>query len=370
MWWRLPKSVPENPTICMVGNFPPAAGGQALVNEFFFILLSSMGARVSAVNISPLSGPLTWYRRVARLPRAVAGLCRLVYMQSRRRATSVYLGVSGGYGQLYDIAFAGIARLGGSRLFLHHDSYAYLERRKALTAALVSVAGSDAVHIVLCDDMAKRLTLTYPSASKLAVVSNATNADDPASAPPRKELQAIGFIGFLSRAKGVIEFLDVAESVHRSRPSLRVLLAGPIVDPSIELTLKARLHNTQLVEYLGEVHGRDKSDFFNQLDVLVFPTRYVNEADPKVVTEALAHGTAVIALDRGCIGSTLVGGGGVCISPSENFREVATELILHWTSNAEAFSAISAGALANYRALRTKYDHELSLVSRAMLADR
>jgi glycosyltransferase involved in cell wall biosynthesis len=355
-------------SICLVGNFPPAASGQAWVNESYRKLLAATGARVSVINLSPRPGPLTWRRRLGRLPKAAVGVLRLAFLLLQGRAKSVYVGVAGGYGQLYDIAFVATGRLGRSRLFLHHDSYAYLERPKTVAGVLMKLAGAGAVHIVLCDDMASRLVSRYPSANKTVVISNATNTEMPTSpSSPRTQLRAIGFIAFLSQAKGVLEFLDVAERVCRAHPDLRALLAGPIVDPSLEPILTARLQKAPWVNYVGPVYGEDKSQFFKQVDVLVFPTRYINEADPRVLSEALAHGTAIVALNRGCVGATLSGGGGTCIPDSEDFVEATTQLVLDWLSDAKGFTAVSAQALENYRTLRERYDDRLERVVDAML---
>jgi glycosyltransferase involved in cell wall biosynthesis len=357
-------------SICLIGNFPPAPSGQAWVNESYRRLLATSGARVSVIDLSPRPGSLTLARRLGRLPRAIVGLVRFAYLVVRGRAKSVYIGVAGGYGQLYDIAFVATSRLGKSRLFLHHDSYAYLDRPKPVAAILMNLAGSGAVHIVLCDDMANRLATLYRSAGETVVISNATNTERPTTlSTARRQLRSIGFIGFLSRAKGVLEFLDVAERICRSHPDLRALLAGPIADPSLQPILTERLRKAPWVDYVGPVYGDDKSRFFNQVDVLVFPTRYINEADPRVVIEALAHGTAVVALNRGCVNATLSGGGGACIPDSQDFVQATTDLLGGWLADAAAFSAVSLRALENYRTLRERYDGRLRLVLDAMLRD-
>ena len=71
------------------------------------------------------------------------------------------MSVSGGVGQVYELAFLLLARLRGMRVFLHHHSFAYLDRPGMLTRALVRAAGDDAVHLTQSPEMANRLQLGY-----------------------------------------------------------------------------------------------------------------------------------------------------------------------------------------------------------------
>ncbi|HXC77168.1 MAG TPA: glycosyltransferase family 4 protein, partial [Candidatus Acidoferrum sp.] len=210
--------------------------------------------------------------------------------------TAVYIGVGAGYGQVYDIAFASLVRIAGVRLFLHYDSYAYLELRRPLTAALIRMAGPSATHIVLCNDMERCLLKLYGGSLRVVVVPNATNTEVPVSEPTaRIKLNTLGFISNLSRTKGVMEFLDVAEHMCNAHPDMRAILAGPIEDVYLEPVIKQRVHDAEWLTYLGPVYRERKSGFYSDIDVFLFPTRYVNEADPRVISEALAYGVVVVA---------------------------------------------------------------------------
>ncbi|HCG00092.1 MAG TPA: hypothetical protein DEV93_06060 [Chloroflexi bacterium] len=239
-------------------------------------------------------------------------------------------------------------RLSRVRLFIHHDSYAYLEHRRPLTAALVRVAGPSATHIVLCEDMKQRLLELYGRSLQVVVVPNSTNTELPFRQPRvRAKLTTIGFISNLSRSKGVVEFLDIAERVCSARPDVRALLAGPISEASLVPVIKQRVLTASWIKYTGPVYGQDKSNFYSDIDVFLFPTRHADEADPRVINEALAHGVAVIASRRGCIASVLEGGGGTVIENGVNFVRDAEELILKWSEDPVVFASMSAGALAN-----------------------
>lgn len=268
----------------------------------------------------------------------------------------MYLGVAGGYGQLYDLAFVGLIRLSSVPLFLHHDSYAYLAKRRRLTATLMRISGPSATHIVLCEDMKQRLTDLYGGALRVVVIANATNTEPPTDPPrARTKLRTIGFVSHISRSKGVLEFLDVVERVCIAQPELRALLAGPIEEPSLERVIRQRLVGTSSIKYVGPVYGERKSRFYSEIDVFIFPTRHANEADPRVINEALAHGVVVLVRGRGCIASVVAGGGGTVIREEIDFVTAAEKLLLDWCQAPALFSSISAAALAN--AARLEADH-------------
>jgi glycosyltransferase involved in cell wall biosynthesis len=62
--------------------------------------------------------------------------------------------------------------------------------------------------------------------------------------------------------------------------------------------------------HLGPIYGETKERFYQHLDILLFPTKYANEAEPLVIHEALRNGIHVIACDRGAIAELLQNGAG------------------------------------------------------------
>ncbi len=116
---------------------------------------------------------------------------------------------------------------------------------------------------------------------------------------PRRPL-TVGFVGRLIEQKGVLDFLDAAESLRcrAEAGAFRFVIAG---DGPL------RPHVARRVERSGEAgpeyHGYvdDPREFIGSLDVLVLPT-YYPEGLPRVILEAMAMGVPVIASrTRGCV---------------------------------------------------------------------
>lgn len=270
-----------------------------------------------------------------------------------QEASVLYMSVSGGFGQVYELAFALFARIRRMSMILHYHSYAYLDQPRRLTRTLIGVAGKRTTHVVLSDGMARRLEATYPKALGRAVaVSNAGLLLDAPSAhaPVRSALRTIGFLGNISGEKGVFDFLDVAAELERMGSPIKALLAGPFQDMETESAVRARLGELSQTRYVGPRYGAEKDEFFREIDVLLFPTRYSNEAEPLVVHEAMMSGVPVVAYDRGAIREVVVRGSGLVIDRNSDFAYLAVAAIRAWANSDADYREAS-------RAARTAYVH-------------
>ena len=331
-------------TVFMVGAFPPPVHGMAAVNEAVRAQLERIGIPLVGINIAAPSLDRSLTARLARLPNALRGMFR--FGIRARRGETLYMSVSGGFGQLYELLFLLLARLHGLRIFLHHHSYAYLDKRKALTRVLVSVAGSGATHIALSTGMAARLQHTYPQAKRVVAISNAALLleETGSSALTHQGLSKIGFFGSIAAEKGVFEFLAVAEKLEAIGNPVQAILAGPFPNSEIERLVRERLTRLRSVDYVGPKYGLDKAAFFREIDVLLFPTMYVNEAEPLTIHEAMMHGVPVIAYGRGAIGEIVSSVCGLVIDPAQDFVSHAVAQLQVWRESPQVLQQASKAA--------------------------
>jgi|SRR6187402_1099816 len=109
----------------------------------------------------------------------------------------------------------------------------------------------------------------------------------------------IAFLGRISPDKGVERAIDLA---IKTQIPLRIAAKIYEEDRSyfhqkIEPLLK---EHAGLVEFLGEVGGKDKDDFLGNAKALIFPVEWP-EPFGLVMIEALACGTPVLAWNRGAV---------------------------------------------------------------------
>ena len=269
------------------------------------------------------------------------------------QGAALYTSVAGGWGQVYEIGFMLLARLRRMRVFLHHHTFAYLSNPRLLTRILTRVAGSSAVHICQSPGMAGRLRSVY-GVRRAVPVSNAVflMEDSAAQVEPRRHLRTIGFISNICEEKGVFEFLDLAAAARERGLSLRARLAGPFQDARTERQVRERLAGLPEVEYVGPVYSAEKEEFFSGIDVLVFPTRYVNETEGIVNHEAMSRGIPVIAYGRGCIPEIVGPECGLVVDPAEPFVPPALAQLEAWLADPALFEAASKGAALRFRKTR------------------
>ena len=343
------------PDVVMVGAFPPPVHGMAAVNAIVRQQLIASGAVLSSFDIAAKGLHRGLWSRLGRLPRALRGLFSLMHMRGLGER-ALYMSVSGGLGQVYELLFVLLARSKAMRVFLHHHSFAYLDRPHRVTTWLVAAAGKHATHIALSPGMAERLRSSYPRVGSVVAISNAALLlsvfAEPA--PVKVRLRMLGFLSNIAVEKGVLEFLDVCAAVQERGLPINARLAGPFQDAKVEQVVRQRLADLPHVEYLGPVYGEHKADFYAGTDVLLFPTRYVNEAEPLTVHEAMSAGVPVIAYGRGAIPEILTPACGEVVSIGDDFKSAAMAQIVAWHEAPQMFQAASLAASARFAMLRAE----------------
>lgn len=288
------------------------------------------------------------FNRTRQTPGLRGWLSQLVqpldYFRSSRcqHGTVLYLALSGGNGQLFDALYILIARLLRQRIFVHHHSFAYIDHPTALNRALFGLL-KKATHIVLSAGMGMRLRQLYGlGRSNMRVISNAALfpsvfVGEPGTAPSGPGPLRVGFLSNITFEKGIVEFFEVIRLLQARGVACEARIAGPVsaeVHPSFDQMLTATAH----VQYLGPLYGEAKDKFYRELDVLLFPTRYVNEAEPLVIHEALRAGVFTIACSRGAIAEILVNGAGVAV-PATEFVETAARWLTEASTEPAKLSA-------------------------------
>jgi len=218
-----------------------------------------------------------------------------------QRFEVTYLSLYGCLGLFLQLPIIIFAVIFSKKIYIHHHSYAYITRYNILHKFLPS---KRLTHIFLSAQMAKAYMKKYSVDLEYKILDNSifvpvrcvkTTCQTLTIQKPFK----IGFIGAVSIDKGIQRFIEDTDQLLNTGYSIERYICGK-VDETLDKDLYTKI--VSKCKYLGVKYDEDKFlEFFEQIDLLYFPTSYANEAQPLVVYEALSAGVPVIASDIGTI---------------------------------------------------------------------
>ena len=187
-------------------------------------------------------------------------------------------------------------------------------------------------HVFLSNQMENSFARQYennpPALRKTVALSNAAFIDD--RNPRQLNCNAairIGFISNISKSKGIDTFLDTLEKLDAEGIDFEALIAGPFGNQREKREILPRILARRNAAYKGALHDQEKEDFYDSIDVLLFPSRYKNEAEPLVIYEAMCRGIVVIANEIGCI-KDAIDIPQLVVANKNEFADQATEHVL------------------------------------------
>lgn len=318
---------------------PPPTNGMTLASKALLQSLDSDAVIHSFSNRSLLS-PRVW-----SLARHMLTTTKLIKAAAESRGRhSAYFVPSAGPGLVFNIGHALLLRLAFKRVWLHHHVFSYCLTHDRRMSVILRVLGGRARHIVLGEAMAVHLRENYGNLP-CEILNNASLTHEISEAMDNKERKAltVGYLGNGSLIKGLDSAIDLMRTVQSQTNECKFIIAGPAGDPSCRTMIESFVaEDPKNREFLNALDEKKKAVFFQSVDVLLFPSRYVNEAQPLTIYEALAHGCTVLATDRGCI-KEQIGTLGTCFAEQSYLKESAQK-ITDWLADPEHLSKDSVAA--------------------------
>jgi glycosyltransferase involved in cell wall biosynthesis len=292
-----------------IGPFPKPVHGQSLATQSMFEFFLDVGFSLKKVNVSS-----TGLRKILEHIYA----CLVILFSSK---TAVYISLNSNKGLILNILLVLVARLKGSKLYLHYHAYDHIRRKSKVLYWLTKLAGKNACHIVLGETMAKDLRQCTDFELDTCIVNNSKLINlNSFAEKPRSSFIKIGHLSNLTQEKGLTDTIDVAIYL-KDFFSIKLYLAGPTTSEYVQEEIsRAKEVLGENIEYLGPLYGEAKDKFYSEIDYFIFPSQYKNEAEPLVVLEALSAGIPVIASNIGCISDDIDSTGGISLSMDENFK--------------------------------------------------
>lgn len=291
-------------------DLPPPVHGMSTINKKFIDFVSSCGIEYKFVDTAGFIKSKNSGRLVTIVSKLLGFFCNLARIVSvaNHPHKLVYRSINGGLGQLYDCFYMMLFRLFGFEIIIHHHSFAYLTKKSLLFKVLLRITGSNAKHIALGVTMKTLLSEKYDiDENSIIVLSNACFFSD--SNLNSSEQSKVGsfnhsknvivsYLSNLTLDKGIDVFISLSKYCSERSDKYSFRVGGPIVDPRVTDIIKPYI-DEGLIEYLGPVYAKEKETFIQETDVFIFPSRYINEAEPLVVFEFASAGALLITSQRG-----------------------------------------------------------------------
>jgi glycosyltransferase involved in cell wall biosynthesis len=229
--------------------------------------------------------------------------------------------------------------------------------KRQLLSATERLAAACAQHVVCNSESlrAKALALRVAASGKLKLLgdgsSNGVDVErfSPGPTHVRKRLglprnaAVVGFVGRLTRDKGVPELIAAFDNVLKAAPETRLLLVGWFDDSEDALSQDLRAYIDRHPRIVRTGFVADTAPYYRAMDVMVLPTW--REGFPNVVLEAAATAIPVIAtLATGSRDAVLPEVTGLLIPPG--YPEAITEAVLQLLRDPERRRRMGTAARA------------------------
>jgi glycosyltransferase involved in cell wall biosynthesis len=339
---------------------PPVTGMTACTQSLIALCRSSL--TVNSYNWSSGTAKVTTRFRFSKLLRAVFSPFKLFFHRRFERHV-FYMPANSGLALYLNMLAIAAARLRGYRCALHHHIYTYLNRYDWRIEMLDRLLGTSGLHVVLCPHMEQRMRALYRCRPAIAIVPSSIQllqssfaVESPAALSSLPEEFQLGHIANLSIAKGLPIAIETLRKLRQEGDDAKLVLAGP-VQSQIERRLidEAQAEFGSALEYRGPVYGAEKRRFYDDVHVVLFPTRYP-DAQPLVITEAFGCGRPVLSYGRGCIPAMMGTRTTWSIDPSADFASQAAAEIQRWKADPQAYAEACRFARQRYEKLLAEAD--------------
>jgi glycosyltransferase involved in cell wall biosynthesis len=286
-----------------------------------------------------------------------------------RRCKTMIIAPNAGAGLLITVVHVFCAKRMRMRVVLHHHVCSYFSRKSWLMVFVQKLLSPGDLNLMLGREMTEARNKFYPTKAVdydlpygyMVIGSDSGSFRGQTDLKP----MVIGHLSNLTIEKGLVEVVDTVKNLVSSGIDVELVLAGPTCgDREAEIIDSAKTELGNHLNYLGPVYGREKMDFFERIDLFLFPSKYANEAQPIVIIEALGYGVPVLATDIGCIPSLIEGSGGKVFS-SRDFVEKASQYIEEYlVTSPDHYFSLSESSKLHANSLRSYSLQQLEELSR------
>lgn len=178
----------------------------------------------------------------------------------------------------------------------------------------------------------------------------------------RKEIDKrenlVGYIGRLEKEKGILSFIEAIPKALKVRKDIAFLIGG---DGALSDKIKSHINKRNLqdkVKMVGWIPHERLPNYLNELKLFVLPS--YTEGLPKIILEAMACGTPVLATPVGAVPDIVLEGKTGFLLKSTKPEHIAKRIVELLDDDSSLLERVSKNA---YNFVREKFRYEKTLES-------
>lgn len=319
--------------VLFIMHMPPPVHGAAMmgqyihdskvINEAFDCHYINPSASKELVNVGKIN-----LRKIGFL---FSNLYTIVKTVRREKPDLCYFtSTIGGWGIYRDMLTVGLLKLMKKKIILHiHNKGAKNFSRRCYTNFAYKILFSNVKVILLAKELYEDVEkfVKYenvyfcpngiPETGRMPIFRNQSHA-------PYTFL----FLSNMIESKGVFILLEACALLKKEGLQFQCNFVGKWSDITQEI-FQAKVDELALSDLVmahGAKYGNEKDKFFQEADVLAFPTYYHNECFPLVLLEAMAYALPCISTTEGGIPSVIVEDQTGFLVPPKNIEELARKM--------------------------------------------
>lgn len=309
----------ERPVAVIIGPTPPPYHGMSI---FTRQILNSptLRAAYELVHLDTADRRPSDNMGRFELTNVVLGVshaARLAWMMVRHRPSIVYVEVSQNtWAYVRDAVFIIVGRVLGARVVTHlhgSDLRAFYERSNPFVRWLIRWTSRRLAGAAVLGEELRGIYDGLVVPERVHSVPNGVPDPFPGGPTRRRAPGAavtVSYLGTLTRRKGIFDFIDAAARLDLPASEVRWLIAGEWRSDDERAEGERRIAEAGLearIAFMGQVDGESKRRFFEETDLLVFPSAQA-EGMPLVILEAMAAGVPVVSTETGVVRDMVVDG--------------------------------------------------------------
>ena len=134
------------------------------------------------------------------------------------------------------------------------------------------------------------------------------------------------YIGRLTEDKGIIDLMDIFESIKLKEGKISLTIIGFGNEESNIKKVIANSKQKSIYEFIGYVPNSEISSYLKKNDVLIMPSK-VSEGFPRVIIEAWAYGLSVVATNVGGVEGLGINNKNIVFSPVGDTLQLKKNII-------------------------------------------